>query len=258
MVPRERVATERKRRRPTRSGVVLTADMIVDRALGLIDEHGGEALTVRRLGTALGADPSAVYRYFRNTDELFLAVADRLIGEALEGFSAQGPWPERLRELGLRVYRSALRHPKIAALSTSRVTRRPHEYHAVDTGIGLLLRAGFDEAAAVRHYHAFIDTVLGHAALDAAVLRLPAAAQEGDAQAWREAYAQVPANTYPHLHAVRAELPAMADSAFESSLDLLLEALTARAASLPDEAGQDRGEGPPGSAGPDGDTGPAA
>ncbi|MGI5350528.1 TetR/AcrR family transcriptional regulator [Streptomyces sp. CA-250714] len=229
MVPHERVASERKRRRPTRSGVVLTADMIVDSALGLIEEHGGEALTVRRLGAALGADPSAVYRYFRNTDDLFLAVADRLIGEALEGFSAQGPWSERLRELGLRVYRSALRHPRIAALSTSRVTRRPHEYHAVDTGIGLLLRAGFDEAAAVRHYHAFIDTVLGHAALDAAVLRLPAAAREGDAQAWQEAYTQLPADTYPHLHTVREELPTMAGSAFESALDLLLEALAARA-----------------------------
>ncbi|MBQ1158025.1 helix-turn-helix transcriptional regulator [Streptomyces sp. A73] len=232
MVPRERIAGERKRRRPTRSGVVLTADVIVDRALGLIEEHGGEALTVRRLGAALGADPSAVYRYFRNTDDLFLAVADRLIGEALNGFSAEGPWPERLRELALRVYRSALRHPRIAALSTSRVTRRPHEYHAVDIGIGLLLRAGFDKAAAVRHYHAFIDTVLGHAALDAAVLRLPSATREGDEQAWREAYPQVPAETYPHLHAVREELPTMAGSAFENALDLLLEALAARAAGL--------------------------
>ncbi|MDX3213763.1 helix-turn-helix domain-containing protein, partial [Streptomyces scabiei] len=59
-----RVPQERRRRRPTRSGVVLSEELIVDTALRLVGEHGPEALSVRRLGTALGCDPSALYRYF--------------------------------------------------------------------------------------------------------------------------------------------------------------------------------------------------
>ncbi|MBZ4017824.1 TetR/AcrR family transcriptional regulator [Streptomyces purpurogeneiscleroticus] len=233
MAPPDRVPTERRRRRPTKSGVVLSAELILDAALELLDAHGAEALTIRRLGTALGADPSAVYRYYRGAEDLLLALGDRLIGEALDGFRPEDhdDWAAALRDFGLRAYRAALRHPRVAVLSSYRVTRRPHEQRAVETGVGLLRRAGFDDATAVRHYHAFVDTVLGHAALDAAVLRLPADQRAGDEQAWSEAYAQLPADAFPHLHAVRDHLPTMAGPAVEHALDLLLSALRAQAPS---------------------------
>ncbi|MGI5261762.1 helix-turn-helix domain-containing protein [Streptomyces angustmyceticus] len=225
MAEGERVPTERKRRRPTSSGVVLSADLIVDAARELIDAQGAPAFTVRRLGAALGADPSAVYRYFRNTEDLLLALADRLIGESMTGFTPTGDWATDLRDFGLRAYRSALRHPQIAVFSTVRVTGRPHEQHAVETGIGLLLQAGFDEAAAVRHYHALVDTALGHAALDAGVLRLAPAQRAADEQAWQDGYAGLPADEFPSLHRVREHLPAMAGSAVEPAIDLLIAAL---------------------------------
>ncbi|WP_310727496.1 helix-turn-helix domain-containing protein [Streptomyces sp. N2A] len=224
-VSTDRVPTERKRRRPTSSGVVLSADLIVDTACRLIDAHGAQAFTVRKLGAALGADPSAVYRYFRNTEDLLLALADRLIGESMTGFTPSGDWAADLRDFGLRAYRSALRHPQIAVFSTLRVTGRPHEQRAVDTGIGLLLQAGFDEASAVRHYHALVDTVLGHAALDAGVLLLAPAQRAADERAWHAEYGTLPADEVPSLHRVRDHLPLMAGSAVEPALDLLLKAL---------------------------------
>ncbi|QHC24207.1 TetR/AcrR family transcriptional regulator [Streptomyces sp. GS7] len=230
----ERVPAERKRRRPTSAGVVLSADLIVDTARELIDAHGAQAFTVRKLGAALGADPSAVYRYFRNTEDLFLALADRLIGESMEGFTTSGDWAADLRELALRAYRSALRHPQVAVFSTVRVTGRPHEQRAVDTGIGLLLQAGFDDAEAVRHYHALVDTALGHAALDAGVLRLAPAQRAADEYAWQAAYGGLPADAYPSLHRVRNHLPRMAGSAVEPALDLLIAALRREAAERPD------------------------
>ncbi|MCZ1011414.1 TetR/AcrR family transcriptional regulator [Streptomyces lydicus] len=229
MAESERVPVERKRRRPTSSGVVLSADLIVDAACELIDAQGAQAFTVRKLGAALGADPSAVYRYFRNTEDLLLALADRLIGESMTGFAPSGDWAADLRDFGLRAYRSALRHPQIAAFSTVRVTGRPHEQHAVDTGIGLLLQAGFDEAAAVRRYHALVDTALGHAALDAGVLRLAPAQRVADEQAWRDGYSGLPAEEFPSLHRVRDHLPLMAGSAIEPALDLLIAALKGEA-----------------------------
>ncbi|MFF0740808.1 TetR/AcrR family transcriptional regulator [Streptomyces sp. NPDC004111] len=224
-----RIPTERKRRRPTRSGAVLSADSIVDKALALVEEHGAEALTMRKLGQALGADPSAVYRYFRSVEDLHLALGDRLIGETMAGFTPDpdpASWRSSLREFGLRAYRSAQRHPRVALLSGFRVTRRPHEQRAIDTGVGLLRTAGFDDASAVRHYHAFIDTVLGHAALDAAVQGLRPEQQEADAEAWASSvYEGVSPQEYPHLFAVREHLPVMAGSAFEGALDLVLDAI---------------------------------
>jgi AcrR family transcriptional regulator len=229
----ERVPAERKRRRPTGSGVVLSADLIVDTARELIDAQGAQAFTVRKLGAALGADPSAVYRYFRNTEDLLLALADRLIGESMAGFVPSGDWAADLRDFGMRAYRSALRHPQIAVFSTVRVTGRPHEQRAVDTGVGLLLQAGFDDATAVRHYHAFVDTALGHAALDAGVLRLAPAQRAADEQAWQDAYGSLPVDDFPSLHRVREHLPVMAGSAVESALDLLIAAFRGEAAQRP-------------------------
>ncbi|MFJ9413186.1 helix-turn-helix domain-containing protein [Streptomyces sp. NPDC101227] len=240
MTESERVPAERKRRRPTSSGVVLSADLIVDTARQLIDAEGAGAFTVRKLGAALGADPSAVYRYFRNTEDLLLALADRLIGESMAGFASSGDWAADLRDFGLRAYRSALRHPQIAVFSTVRVTGRPHEQRAVDTGIGLLLEAGFDEATAVRHYHALVDTVLGHAALDAAFLRLAPAQRAADEEAWQAAYAGLPEDAYPSLQRVRDHLPLMSGTAVEAALDLLIAALRASSSGASGASGASR------------------
>ncbi|MCX5253905.1 TetR family transcriptional regulator [Streptomyces canus] len=224
-----RVPQERRRRRPTRSGVLLSEDLIVQTALRLIGEHGPEALSVRRLGAALGCDPTALYRYFHDTDDLVLAIADRIIGDAMAGFVPGEDWVASLREMALRVRAGYLAHPRAAALAAHRVTRRRSEIQAVDTGIGLLLSAGFERAAAARLYLAFIDTVLSHAATDAAFQALPRQQREADQRAWRDVYQDLDPVAYPALTAVRRELPGMADSSFEEAVDLLLEALEARA-----------------------------
>ena len=119
-----RVPQERRRRRPTRSGVLLSEDLIVETALRLIGEHGPEALSVRRLGAALGCDPTALYRYFHDTDDLVLAIADRIIGDAMAGFVPGDDWVAALREMALRVRAGYLAHPRAAAMAAHRVTRR--------------------------------------------------------------------------------------------------------------------------------------
>lgn len=86
VVPEEK----RRRRRPTRSGTVLSERLIVDTALRMLREHGSAGLTARRLGLALDADPSTLYRYFRGMDDLTLAIGDALIGQALHGWQPTG------------------------------------------------------------------------------------------------------------------------------------------------------------------------
>ncbi|MER5826286.1 TetR/AcrR family transcriptional regulator, partial [Streptomyces mirabilis] len=152
----------RRRRRPTKTGVVLSEELIVETALRLLKEHGADALTVRRLGLALGADPTALYRYFRDTDDLLLAIADELIGRTLRTWRPAGDWRADLRELGLRMHAGALSHPQAAVLSSYRVTGRVHEIEAVETILGVLRRAGFPDPDAVRIYHAYRDAPTDH------------------------------------------------------------------------------------------------
>ncbi|MFG2127245.1 TetR/AcrR family transcriptional regulator [Streptomyces sp. NPDC048751] len=219
----------RRRRRPTKQGVVLSEELIVETALRLIEEHGADALSVRRLGHALGADPSSLYRYFRRTDDLMLAIADELIGRTLRSWRPTGDWRADLWDLGLRMHAGALAHPRAAVLSAYRVTGRVHEIQAVETILGVLRDAGFPDGEAVRIYHTFVDQNLAFGALDSASSALPRAAREAEAQVWRETYARLPADTHPHIAATARHLAAaMRHSSYPAALELLLSAAAAR------------------------------
>lgn len=226
-------AAARQRRRPTKQGVVLSEELIVETALRLIEEHGADALSVRRLGRALGADPSSLYRYFRHTDDLMLAVADELIGRTLRTWRPTGDWCADLRELGLRVHAGALAHPRAAVLSSYRVTGRVYEIQAVEAILGVLRGAGFPDAEAVRIYHAYVDQALAFGALDSASTALPKSAREAEAAVWQATYARMPADTHPHIAATARHLVAtMRHSSYPAALDLLLSAAAARLAEI--------------------------
>ncbi|MFJ9242098.1 TetR/AcrR family transcriptional regulator [Streptomyces sp. NPDC101776] len=226
-------AADRRRRRPTKQGVVLSEELIVETALRLIEEHGADALSVRRLGRALGADPSSLYRYFRHTDDLMLAVADELIGRTLRTWRPSGDWRADLRDLGLRMHAGALAHPRAAVLSAYRVTGRVYEIQAVETILGVLRRAGFPDADAVRIYHSYVDQALAFSALDSANTALPKPARDAEAAVWKATYAQLPADRYPHIAATARHLVAtMRHSSYPAALDLLLSAAAARLAEI--------------------------
>ncbi|MFI1393406.1 TetR/AcrR family transcriptional regulator [Streptomyces sp. NPDC020681] len=219
----------RRRRRPTKNGSVLSEQLIIDTALRMLREHGGAGLTVRRLGIALGADPSTLYRYFSGIDDLTLAIGNVLIGRAMAGWKATGEWRADLRELGLRIHAAYLGHPQAAVLTASRVTGKANEVTADETILGMLRTAGFADADAVRIYHAFIDQSLAFAALDAASLALPAAARAADEEVWQATYARLPADTHPHIAATAHLLVGrMNDSAYPTALDMLLDSAATR------------------------------
>ncbi|MBO4252785.1 TetR/AcrR family transcriptional regulator [Streptomyces griseorubiginosus] len=229
VVPEER----RRRRRPTRSGTVLSERLIVETALRMLREHGSAGLTARRLGLALDADPSTLYRYFRGMDDLTLAIGDALIGQALDGWRPTGEWRADLRAVGLRIHAAYVAHPQAALLTTNRVTGRANELAADEAVLDVLRTAGFPLADTVRVYHAFIDQTLAFAALDAASLTLPSAALRADEEMWHSTYARLPRTTHPRI-AEAAPLLAtrMVHSAYPIALEMLLDSAAARLASL--------------------------
>ncbi|MFE6224791.1 helix-turn-helix domain-containing protein [Streptomyces sp. NPDC057854] len=218
----------RQRRRPTKRGAVLSERLIVDTALRLVAQHGAAALSVRRLGAALGADPSALYRYFRNTDALLLAIADEVIGRAQEGWEPTGDWRADLRALGLRIHAAYVAQPQAALLAAHRTTGRAHETRAVENILGILRDGGFPDALAVRIYHAFVDQALAFAAQDAAAGAMPPVAREADTEVWHQVYGRLPADTHPHIAATYPLLAAeMRDSGYPFALELTLAAAAA-------------------------------
>lgn len=57
----------------------LTRDRLVDVAHGFINDHGLDALTMRRLAAAAGVTPGALYKHVRDQRDLRRALADSIL-----------------------------------------------------------------------------------------------------------------------------------------------------------------------------------
>ena len=71
---------------------------VVDRAVAVLDEYGLESLTMRRLATELGVQPSALYHHVPNKQALLALVADEILARGRRPRSARG-WDRRVVEL---------------------------------------------------------------------------------------------------------------------------------------------------------------
>ena len=224
MAAMARVIESRRRNTRTKAGAVLSPDVIVDAALALVGEHGAAGLSVRRLGAAIGCDPTAIYRYFASVDELFLAMGDRLIAQTLEAFEPGEDWKDNLRTLAKRTYAEYVAHPRVAIAVASRVTGGAHERRIIDLVLGELRRAGFEGEQAVRLYRSFGDFILAFSAVDADFLARTDEVRAADIQRWDDAYRDVDPEQFPNLAAVAPIVIAHAEiSAFELCLELLLD-----------------------------------
>ena len=222
------VAAARPRRGLKRG--TLTPEMIVTESLQLLDVYGAAGFSLPKLGRALGADQTAVYRHFASKDDLLLAIADRLVQEAAANLSPHDCWVETLIEVARELRLTYLAHPAAATLSACRTTRRPAEMQVVDLLIGAVLDAGFSGAVAARIYRGFGDFVLAWAGFEAAFSSLTDDQQRYDRAAWTQAYLGVKRSEYPNIWRLRSALPEIADDeVFETALALMIDGLIAQA-----------------------------
>jgi AcrR family transcriptional regulator len=201
----------------------------VEESLGLLDKQGVAGFSLPKLGRALGADPTAVYRHFARKDDLVLAIADRLIEEAMAGLEPRACWVDTVIEGTRRLRATYLTHPAAASLSSCRTTQRPAEMRIVNILLGAVFEAGFEGAAAVRIYRALGDFALAWAGGEAGFLALDERAQATDQAAWT-AYLAVDRTEFPYIWRVRRELPEVTDDEiFDTILSLVIGGLLQRA-----------------------------
>src|SRR6478672_10158136 len=68
---------------------------VVEQALAVLDRYGLADLTMRRLGTELGVQPSALYHHFANKQTLLAAVADEILARGQRPLPQATDWEGR-------------------------------------------------------------------------------------------------------------------------------------------------------------------
>ena len=130
----------------------LDRDTILDAGLRLAAGGAADALSVRKLGAELGADPTAVYRHFRDKDALVEALLDRLLAEVVASLDPSANWRDRLRHTAFTAVDVLVAHPCIGLEAGARSTGGPAERDAIEAILDAFHEAGLDDESAVRFY----------------------------------------------------------------------------------------------------------
>ncbi|GAA4969500.1 hypothetical protein GCM10023205_38490 [Yinghuangia aomiensis] len=216
--------------RAKRAGSRLSPERIIEASLAIAARGSADAFTIRRLGEELGTDPTAIYRHFRDKDELLLSVADRMLGEVLASVPEGLGWQDRIRALADASLASAIKYPVVASMMASRTTRRANEFRIVELILGAVTEAGLDGAEAALYYRVVGDSLLAFVGQRAAYLLFDPDVRASDESAWTVEYRHVDAKAFPQIGRLGTELAAVTqDSIFRARIDGLVTAIERRA-----------------------------
>ncbi|WP_406836255.1 TetR/AcrR family transcriptional regulator [Streptomyces sp. AHU1] len=159
----------------------LSRERVLASALELVDQEGLSALSMRRLGSELGVEAMALYRYAASKDALLDGLVEALyleleekLGVAPEPEPAAGEpdWRARLHRIARAMYEVCLAHPRAVPLLATRMlavplARRPgavlRDHERV---LALLRSAGFDETHTSAVFRAFSAWLLGYVSVE--------------------------------------------------------------------------------------------
>lgn len=157
--------------RPRAGEERLSREAILTAALGIVDDEGIDALTMRRLAATLEVNPMSLYHHLPNKAAVLAGLAE-LVFAGLE-YPDPGdavPWDEQLKDAA-RAYRNALRaHPNLAlqvladtsAVSDVVVVTMEPFYRALD-------RAGLSPRQVFEAANTLIDFIHGFSLGEASV-----------------------------------------------------------------------------------------
>jgi AcrR family transcriptional regulator len=226
--PWQRHPPERARRRGREP---ITREAIVETALRLLDEHGLDELSMRRLADELDTGPASLYWHVGSKDGLLELIFDRVIGEVELPEPEPGRWQEQLKEVAHAGRAMILRHRDIVRISIGRIPMGPNALR-VSEGIFAILRAGgVPDRLAVTAHHLLFAVINGFTLDETTDLgvELESPLDEQAASAARDYVATLPVEQFPNLAAVAEHFGQTDnDRSFELLIDLFVDGLAQR------------------------------
>jgi AcrR family transcriptional regulator len=211
----------------------LTRARIVAAVTDLLEHGGVDAVSTRTIGEALDVHPTALYRHFRDMDELLREAADGILAGIADGPGGAGEGEpgnalEAVAALCLRLRAVLMSHPGAAQVMATGPARMPNERVFTEKMLGLLSEAGLPDPEVTLAYHALIEYVVGSAAIDTAGTSDSPEDVEARHRLWRAAYFAAPPAEFPHTTRLAALLYPSLDEQFAFGIAVLIAGLRQR------------------------------
>jgi len=208
----------------------LSRDQVVQAAVGLADERGLAAVTMRKVGEALGVEAMSLYNHVANKVDLLDGMVDLVFAE-VDVPQPDEDWKTGLRSRTVSARAALTRHPWATALMDSRATPGPATLRHHEAVIASLRAGGFSVAMAA-HAFSLVDSYLYGFCLQETALPF---GPDDDMEAVVAAIlGDLPEDLYPHLRELSVEhvlQPGYDYGAeFTYGLDVILDGLETRVA----------------------------
>lgn len=204
----------------------LSRERVLRAALALADAQGLAALSMRRLGQALGVEAMSLYNHVANKD----AILDGIVEQVLAEIDLPRPgeaWRVAMKRRASSAREVFSRHPwAIGLLEARTANSSPNRLGYYDAVLGCLRQAGFSPRLAMRAFSILDSYTYGFILQE---LNLPFDDRESLDAVGSDLLHQM-AERYPHLAEVTlAAMQTGYDHAveFDFGLDLVLDALEA-------------------------------
>ena len=208
----------------------LSRDQVLRAAVTLADEGGIGALSMRKLGQALGVEAMSLYNHVAGKGDLLDGMIDVVFGEiGLPG--GDDGWKQAIRRRAISAREVLGRHHWAIGLMESRRSPGPATLRHHDAVLGCLREAGFSVALTAHAYSLLDSYIYGFALQEAS---LPFDTGEEAAQVAQDISAMMPGGEYPYLAEIATvhvlQPGYQYGREFEIGLDLILDALERAAA----------------------------
>jgi AcrR family transcriptional regulator len=208
----------------------LSRDQVLRAAVTLADAGGIGALSMRKLGQALGVEAMSLYNHVAGKGDLLDGMIDVVFGEiGLPG--GDDGWKQAMRQRAISAREVLGRHRWAIGLMESRRSPGPATLRHHDAVLGCLREAGFSVELTAHAYSLLDSYIYGFALQEAS---LPFDTGEEAAQVAQDISAMMPGGEYPYLAEIAAvhvlQPGYQYGHEFETGLDLILDALERAAA----------------------------
>jgi AcrR family transcriptional regulator len=140
----------------------LTREVILDAAVELLDQHGMEGLSMRRLGAAVGVEAMSLYNHVPSKGALLDGIHERILLSLAPPANAR-TWQSFARHQAHALHKALLAHPHAIPLFATRPAATPAAIERLDRYLEVLMRAGFKPMDALSIVQLVSQLVVGHA-----------------------------------------------------------------------------------------------
>lgn len=199
-----------------------TIDQIASAALGIVDESGPGALSMRALATALGTGPMTMYNYVAGKEALEELVVGAVVAEITVP-AVTDDWATDVHAIATAMWRGVRAHPAAIPLVLTRRMSSATGFAIADALVAALGRAGLSDADRLSAFHAVLGLVTGSAQAE---LAGPLTGQAPEAAA---RIGTVAGGEYRHIKTLSrvAAQTAVADD-FDGGLRMLIDGIAMR------------------------------